>query len=225
MITVVASLKGGSGKSTLVFNLAIWLAKSGRRVSTCDLDPQATLSDVVEVRNEENFQPTIEVLNISDDVATDLEHCRDLFDEVLVDVGTADFSALKKAIGIADQIIIPVPPSQADIWSTQRFLKIVNESVNLSIRTTSPRLACFINRADTHHAVRESDEAEAALETLAGIELLRTRLGQRTVFRRSLSEGVAVFELEPTSKGTLEFFALATALYNPLTISTSKNIT
>lgn len=213
MITVVASLKGGSGKSTVVFNLAVWLAKSGRGVTTFDLDPQATLSDVIDVRNEEGFQPTIAVRGVSDDVATDLEHCRAEFDEVLVDVGTADFASLKQAVGIADQIIIPVPPSQADIWSTQRFLSIVNESVSLSTRTTLPRLVCFVNRADTHHAVRESDEAEAALATLPGIELLRTRLRQRTVFRRSLSEGVAVFELEPTSKGTLEFFELATALY------------
>jgi len=213
MITVVASLKGGSGKSTVVFNLAVWLAKSGRRVTTFDLDPQATLSDVIDVRNEENYRPIIEVHNTSEDVAADLERCRATYDEVLVDVGTADFAALKRAIGIADQIIIPVPPSQADIWSTQRFLKIINKSVNLSTRAAMPRLVCFINRADTHHAVRESDEAEAALATLPDIELLHTRLRQRTVFRRSLSEGVAVFELEPTSKGTLEFFELASALY------------
>ena len=213
MITVIGSLKGGTGKSTLVFNLAVWLATSGRRVVTFDLDPQGTLRDVADVRREEEYQPPVEVLSVTADIATDLTRWRDDADEVLIDVGTADFSALKTAVGIANRIIIPVPPSQADIWSTQRFLKIVSAAASQVDRDSPPSLFGFINRADTHHAVRESDEAEAALAALPGLELLRTRLGQRTVFRRSFSEGVAVFELEPSGKGTREFKALAAALY------------
>ena len=50
MITVIGSLKGGSGKSTITFNLAIWLALAGQRVAVIDADPQATLTDVLEVR-------------------------------------------------------------------------------------------------------------------------------------------------------------------------------
>lgn len=213
MITVIGSLKGGTGKSTLVFNLAVWLATSGRNVVTFDLDPQGTLRDVADVRREEEYQPPVEVLNITENITTDLTRWRDDADEVLIDVGTADFSALKTAVGIASRVIIPVPPSQADIWSTQRFLKIVSASASQVDRDSPPFLLGFINRADTHHAVRESDEAEAALAALPGLELLRTRLGQRTVFRRSFSEGVAVFELEPSGKGTREFNALAAALY------------
>ena len=33
MITVIGSLKGGSGKSTVTFNLAIWLAMAHRRLA------------------------------------------------------------------------------------------------------------------------------------------------------------------------------------------------
>ena len=52
-----------------------------------------------------------------------------------------------------------MPPSQADIWSTQRFLRFVDSVVG----KRKPEILGFINRADTHHAVRESDEAAAAL--------------------------------------------------------------
>ena len=45
MITVIANLKGGTGKSTVTFNLAIWLQSMGRRVTAIDLDPQQTLAD------------------------------------------------------------------------------------------------------------------------------------------------------------------------------------
>jgi chromosome partitioning protein len=76
-----------------------------------------------------------------------------------------------------------------------------------------PELFGFINRGDTHRAVRESDEAAAALVSLPGIRFIKPRISTRTVFRRSFSEGLAVFELDPRGKGSREFFSLAAALY------------
>lgn len=38
MITVVGSLKGGSGKSTITFNLAVWLAMADQKVLAIDAD-------------------------------------------------------------------------------------------------------------------------------------------------------------------------------------------
>ena len=43
-VIVVGNLKGGSGKSTLVINLASALAEVGRRVAILDCDPQGTAS-------------------------------------------------------------------------------------------------------------------------------------------------------------------------------------
>src|SRR5215207_7899147 len=41
-VLVVGNLKGGSGKSTLVMNLACAMAATGRRVAIMDCDPQGT---------------------------------------------------------------------------------------------------------------------------------------------------------------------------------------
>ena len=205
MITVIGSLKGGSGKSTVAFNLAVWLAMAEANVLVVDADPQATLTDVAEVRMEEGFEPNLLVKDVSALTKTRLKG----YDEVLVDVGTADMESMKTALGLADRVLIPVPPSQADIWSTQRFLRFLSDTVVDS----DPELLAFINRADTHHAIRESDEAAAALVSLAGVKFIKQRLCQRTVFRRSFSEGLAVFELEPRGKGAREFYSLTSALY------------
>ncbi|MCB1857943.1 MAG: AAA family ATPase [Gammaproteobacteria bacterium] len=208
MITVIGSLKGGSGKSTVTFNLAVWLTMAEKDLRVIDLDPQATLRDVAEVRQEEGYRPFISVKGKKFLDKAKLEGA----DEVLIDVGTADLEMMKQAIGIAHRIIVPVPPSQADIWSTQRFIQFVS-----SLETENRvEILGFINRGDTHHAVRETDEAAAALVSLQGIRFLKPRLSQRTIFRRSFSEGLAVFELSAKSKGTVEFNALCAKLYPEL---------
>lgn len=205
MITIIGSLKGGSGKSTVTFNLAVWLAMADVNVQLIDADPQATLTDVVDVRLEEGFDPPLRVGDKSALNADQLSAA----DETLIDVGTSDMESMRTALQLCDRVVVPVPPSQADIWSTQRYIHFVESAAG-----DKPRdILGFINRGDTHHAVRETNEAAAALVSLPGIKFIKPRLSQRTVFRRSFSEGLAVFELDPRGKGSKEFFSLAAALY------------
>jgi chromosome partitioning protein len=203
LITVVANLKGGSGKSTVLFNLALWLKEQGQSVVTFDLDPQGTLSDVADVRKDEGLE---ELLVISD--INELDSYRDK--NVLIDVGASNMHDMKLAISMADRVLIPVSPSQPDLWATQRFLKIVKES---SVDNDSLELLAFVNRADTHAMVRESDETEEALISIKSIKVLPHRLCQRTMFRRTLSEGMSINEISPNSKSAQEFNILASALY------------
>lgn len=209
MITVVGSLKGGSGKSTVAFNLAIWLAMAEQQVTAIDADPQCTLSDVMGIRGEESFQPLVKVSK--SDLLDQPERLKDPKKEVLIDIGTANMDAVKKALKLADRVLVPVPPSQADIWSTQRFIRFVQAHVDAE---RPPEVLGFINRADTHIAIRESDEAAAALVSLPGIRFIKPRLAQRTIYRRSFSEGLAVFEMRGRSqKAAQEWNSLVALLY------------
>ena len=207
MITVIANLKGGSGKSTVVFNLALWLQSKAQPVVAYDLDPQATLSDVAAVRREEGYTPPLQVYPATEALREQLAYHPG---EVLVDVGASNMQGMESAVSVADRVIIPVPPSQPDVWATQRFLKIVAENID---KKTGAELFAFVNRADTHRSVRESDEAEEALNMLPDIKVLTNRLCQRTLYRRSLSEGLAVFEMSKRSKATDEFNDFAGILY------------
>lgn len=204
MITVVGNLKGGTGKSTVAFNLALWTAtRQNTLVSVYDLDPQATTTDAFGIRNEEGYLPSItpsqSLAELSSEKAAH---------QALVDIGLSDMDATKAALKLADRIIVPVAPSQADVWSTQRFLRMVGE-----IRRGKPvQLLGLLNRADTHRAVRETGEAAEALDMLDDIQLMKTRLYMRTTYRRSFSEGLAVFEMEPRSKAAVEIEALGKEL-------------
>lgn len=206
MLTVVANLKGGTGKSTVVFNLVLWLTYHHRRVLAVDLDPQRTLTDVLEVRQDEGYAPALEG-------ETSLERAQERegeFDEVVCDVGPSDLETLYKAVVAADRVLIPVPPSQADVWSTHRFVKAIQERRG---HRDKPKILAFINRADTHQAVPESDETFAALREMDGLEAVRPRLKQRMAFRRSFSEGLSASELEPRGKAAAELDVLAAELF------------
>lgn len=206
MLTVIGNLKGGTGKSTVAFNLALWALANKRKVLVVDLDPQATLTDVVRVREEEGYTPVLELSQSLDEAMK----AGDAYQDTIVDVGPSDLGTMYAAILAADQVVIPVPPSQADVWSTQRFVKKI---VELRGDRSKPEIMGFINRADTHQAVRESDEAFGALGMIEGIRALRPRLRQRMAFRRSFSEGLSVQELERRGKAALELDELAKTIF------------
>jgi len=207
MITVIGNLKGGTGKSTVAFNLSLWVATHRNvHVIVYDLDPQATLTDALEIRTEDGYSPSITPENSVKKLGKEGEHS-----EIIVDIGMSDTVAMKSALKKADRVVVPVGPSQADVWSTQRFLKLVEDTCGNS---KLPKVYGFINRADTHRAVRETDEAYDALLTLSEkIEMLEPRLYQRTAYRRSFSEGMAVFELDQKSKASQEIEELGKVLY------------
>lgn len=204
MITVVGNLKGGSGKSMIAFNLAVWLAWQKRAVSVLDLDPQKTMTDLVEVRTEEACAPAITLLPDN----TDLTQWAHSPAEVLVDVGAANMDGMMAAIRLAKRVLIPVVPGQADVWSTQRFLRMIAAQ-----RQSDCEVLMLLNRTDALGGSKETREAAAAIAMLKSAAVVPARLGQRVWFCRSLSEGQAVFEMAPHEKATAEFLTLAKALY------------
>jgi len=211
MLTVIGNLKGGTGKSTVAFNLAVWLAHEKPGVRVFDLDPQATLMDTAEIREEDGYEPVIDVSNDIDELEKLVKsNGKKKTPQLVADVSATNMPDLERAISMARRVLIPVQPSQADIWSTQRFLKIVLSAVD---KKNKPQILGFINRADTHIGVRETGEAEEALQLLPNIEALDARLYQRTAYRRSFSEGLAVFEQDPMGKAAREMKKLAKLLY------------
>ena len=203
MIVLFANFKGGTGKSTIVFNLAVWRLSKGYDVTVCDLDPQGTLTDVAAIRDEDGVEPHLKVVQkLPSKAEADVDW--------LIDVGMADMKSLRAAVRMADKIVIPVTPSQADIWATQQFLEIVEAECQSS---TTPPMMAFVNRADPHPRSRENAETLDALKSINAFKVLSQKLVQRLAFRRSFSEGLAVFEQEPRSKAADELNALAGAVF------------
>ncbi len=204
MITVIGNLKGGTGKSTVTFNLAAFLITNGIPIRLFDLDPQATLSDLIDIRREEGHRPAMTVTQQVNEL------CPQDGVEILVDIGTSDMAAMRAALSMADRIVTPVPPSQADIWSLQRFIRMVREAAQG--RAIPPKHLCFINRGEIVPA-RDTAEARRALQQLRSVRFIDAVWADRPVYRHALSEGVAVFELEPKGEAASEVARLGTILF------------
>lgn len=213
MITVVGNLKGGSGKSMIAFNLAVWLATQQREVHLLDLDPQKTLTDLVEVRAEESCVPALMLL----DESTSIASLATMTGDVIVDVGAANLAGMYEAIALAQRVLIPVVPGQADVWSTQRFLRLIAPH-----RRADVEVLMVLNRTDALGGSKETKEAAMALAMLKAAVLLPVRLGQRVWFCRSLSEGQAVFEMAINERASTEFLALTQLLYPLKRVKTSR---
>jgi chromosome partitioning protein len=136
-ILLVISPKGGSGKSTLVRNLAAAAAADGLQVGTVDTDPQGTLTRWHQVRSRLDGVPTIQHYTVP--LRTDVppgqaaEVVRDaagIKDITLVDTPTAIEAfpqAVAELITAADFIVIPTQPLPDDVVSVEAAVRLVGK--------------------------------------------------------------------------------------------------
>ena len=206
MIILVGNLKGGTGKSTIAFNLAVWSAYQQRRTLLVDADPQHTTSDFIALRREEGHQPMIYSLVAEERrLGEELGNSVNLFETIIVDIAAGDRESFRAALKDADRLVIPLLPGQADVWALHNFMELVHAA-----KKEKPALGVIavVNRADTNIQVRETQETEEALHKI-GLTISKVPLGNRVTFRRSLTEGLGVMEWEPRSRAAQELDALA----------------
>lgn len=194
MIIVVASEKGGTGKTTIATNLAIVRSQNASDVLLVDSDPQGSAMDFSTVREEEGHHPEITCSSITGrGVGAELRKLSPKFDDIIVDVGGRDTSSLRSALLVADVLVIPFLPSQFDTWGIERMDKLIGEVAQLN---ENLRSFAFLNKVDTNPRVRLSNDASNLAETLENIEMSPVEIGYRVAFRRSVADGLAVTELK-----------------------------
>jgi chromosome partitioning protein len=144
---VVLNPKGGSGKTTLAFNLAGYLATTGRKVAVVDMDRQGSSTRWLHNRSSE--RPKIVGISVSDSdhgatknqcivVPEDIEY-------VVVDApaGLRDDRLIDYTCG-AHAILVPVLPSDLDIHAASRLISDLLLKAQVSRR--NGRLGVVANR-------------------------------------------------------------------------------
>lgn len=143
---LIASAKGGSGKTTIARNLCVAAAASGVDVGAIDTDEQFTFSKWWGRREERNDQTLPKIALYQASIGEAIEGIGDLNHSLLV-IDTPPVvdkdGSLAKLVSVADYVLIPTRPTEDD-WNS---VMVVHE---LAART-GKTLGYVINQA-THRA-------------------------------------------------------------------------
>ena len=198
LIITVAQQKGGAGKTTLVANLAVAFARSGRFVALLDIDPQRSLSRWHALRAGKSGRTVLHLSEVAGwRLAAELERLGRSHDVVLIDSPPQIETDARLAIRGANLVLVPVQPSLPDLWAAEGTLKLA------AAEKRDARLV--LNRAPASGKLRERVLAEIARQ---GHPLCATVWGNRIGLATAFADGLSIVETSPKSVAAQEVMAL-----------------
>jgi len=210
MMILVGGEKGGSGKSCLAQNLAVYFARNKKAiVLMVDCDPQRTSSDWIQVRNSDPSLPAINCIQLYGKIRNDLISLAQHYDYVVVDCGGQDNLALRAAMSVADHVVIPLRPKRRDLKTVPHM-----EDMLSTCKMVNPKmLASFVMTQcpSLPNQARRILEAKEVC-TSYGINVLNALTYNRNVYDDSEELGSSVIEIDPDGKAAIEMIAIAEEL-------------
>lgn len=125
-VLTIANRKGGAGKSTCAAHLAVEAVKSGLKTILIDMDPQKTLDNWWQKREEQD--PHL-LETTANEIENTIEKLKEKnFDLCIIDTpGDASINAVS-GIRVANLVIIPSKPTAPDLTAIGRTISMVEEN-------------------------------------------------------------------------------------------------
>ena len=119
----------------------------------------------------------------------DLQH---RYQRIIVDTGGRDSAELRSSLLVAQTVLLPVQPTQLDLWATEKAFQVTATAQDLN-----PSLQTYvvITRAHTNLLVTTARDAMQFLSEFPHVRLCHTILYERLAWQKSILEGRSVVEL------------------------------
>ncbi len=212
-VMVVGNTKGGVGKTTTVINIAADRARAGRRVLVVDGDRQATAQKAIAIRDSVGLLPAIACATYADGpvLRSQVLTQMDLYDDIIIDAGGRDSTALRAAMSLADVLLIPFEPRSFEVWALEDIAVLVDEV--RSVRE-GLRVCAFLNKAEPGVMSADNRAAGDALAAYPQIEYLSQKLVTRKAYSNAAGMGMSVSEVKDKDpKAVVELKKLIAAVF------------
>lgn len=200
LVITLAHQKGGVGKSTLSLNLYGYFSQNGYRCVLVDIDPQGSITSLLQVFDEAGKIEIIERTSFKN--YAELEEKIEGFDIVLIDTPPYLSKELYEVLAISHFVLIPCKASPFDALAVVQTLELISEEKKKNPGIT-PAIVLTMTIANTSlpQQIRESLEKH-------GVPILETEIKNRVIYARSLLFSGNVVN-EETGKAKEEITSLA----------------
>jgi chromosome partitioning protein len=199
-IITVATMKGGSGKSTVASCLAVHWQLTGRHVTIIDADPQRSIARLA---SRDKALGEVEVVEDSSTEAWKrARHLSSTGRLVVIDTAGFRSETTMACIAAADFLLVPVKASPLDI---DRMLDTLNSF------TEATRHDRLIYRCLLTQTTRESVIAKHVRSELeeAGYPVLTQEMNNRVIYAEAALWGATPTLIEPNGAAAREIAAIA----------------
>lgn len=196
IVTTVANLKGGVGKSTTTIHLATAAQMAGIQTAIIDVDPDqqaaAKWSD-----SRVAVRPPVFSAVYSRLLQAIAEAERGGAEFIFIDTAAFEQKILTAAVRVADLILIPCRPTAQDVQyltATTDIVAVHQKPAAVVLNQVEPRLP-------------ETEQARALITKL-GLALSPMYLSKAVAYQRAIAAGLGVTEYEPAGKAAQEILSL-----------------
>ncbi|WP_210532040.1 AAA family ATPase [Pantoea ananatis] len=196
-LVLMASDKGGVGKTTTSVNMAVYLCSKGKKVILIKAGKDKALITWDERRREQGYQ-SIPVIDGFGDITKAINKAEKMADIVIIDCPGFDNPEYRTALTLADIFITPLKPSS--VFESETITE-VSETVLKARQLGNKDLKAYVLFTRVKHTrVQAASELTKELRSdKAFIQPLKNRIAELDVFENCANVGVGVHEVERAS--------------------------
>ena len=210
-IITLAHQKGGTGKSTMAWNLAVEMEKRYKKYGYekfifVDLDNQESVTMTNRLRMQYGHEP-LSIVRFTDEERNKLEEFINSIDDdtlVIIDSGGYDADLNRLAIIASDFIITPVSSDYMEIFGLQKFKTILEELSEIKQETV--KVNVVLNKIDPK--LKDFSDIVEFINEIKHFKLFNTVIRFRSDYKHSIGYGFSVKELDKKSKASEEITTL-----------------